>query len=486
MKTSLKKRVSSSCLMVIASLIFGCRIMPLNASMVETSYERSSDNFPNPERGFYIQVKPIGNQPAPPLSVSQLQAVRNEKISLIRRIYLLSAFRQEPLSESFLKLVKDDLDTARKAGVKLIIRFSYNWLGGGEDATKERIFSHMEQLKPVLQENYDVIAYLNAGFIGFWGEWNNSSNGLREDSEAKKAILLEALSLLPPERMVAIRYPYYKREIFSNNNPLNSEEAFSGSDRSRTGHHNDCFLEGFDNGGTYNALNPDDIDNQKDYLNLDNRFVVQGGELCYLKEWDPSNKSDDCPNALNELERMRWSALNFRPSDGREIIQDWENQGCLQEIKRRLGYRFRLEQSSIPSNVKPGGQFSMNFEITNDGWASPYNPRKLEIVIRHQETNKEYYLTLDEEPRMWLPGTNKVVRITAGIPVDLPQGKYEVLLNLPDPHPRLYQRPEYSIRLANKNIWEESTGYNSLKQSIMVDENAEAENYSGTNFFKPR
>ena len=486
MKMSFKKCVSSLSLIAITGMAYGCRIMPLNASTVETSYSESFENFPNPERGFYIQINPIGNQPAPPLTLSQLQAVRNEKMSLIRRIYLLSEFREKPLSESFLKLVEDDLDTARKAGVKLIIRFSYNWLGGGEDATMERILSHMEQLKPVLQENYDVIAYLNAGFIGYWGEWNNSSNGLRQNSEARKTIFLKALSLLPPERMVAIRYPYYKRNIFNNNNPLNAEEAFSGSYRFRTGHHNDCFLADFDNGGTYNTLEANDVDKQKNFLNLDNRFVVQGGELCYLTDWDPSDESDDCPNALNELERMRWSTLNLKPSDGREVIQDWQKQGCLEQIKRGLGYRFRLLKSSIPSDVKPGGEFSMNFEITNDGWASPYNPRKLEIVIRHQESSKEYYIILDKDPRMWLPKTNNVVNVTAGIPSDLPQGQYEVLLNLSDPTPRLYQRAEYSIRLANQDIWEESTGYNSLKQSIVVDENAEAENYSGTNFFKAR
>ena len=55
------------------------------------------------------------------------------------------------MPESFLNLVSNDLQKARETGVKLIIRFAYNWEQGEPDAPKDRIISHMEQLKPVLQ-----------------------------------------------------------------------------------------------------------------------------------------------------------------------------------------------------------------------------------------------------------------------------------------------------------------------------------------------
>ena len=54
MKISLKKYVSSLSLIAIAGLSYGCRIMPSNASTVNTSYSESFENFPNPERGFYV------------------------------------------------------------------------------------------------------------------------------------------------------------------------------------------------------------------------------------------------------------------------------------------------------------------------------------------------------------------------------------------------------------------------------------------------
>lgn len=44
----------------------------------------------------------------------------------------------------------------------------------------------------------------------------------------------------------------------------------------------------------------------------------------------------------------------------------------------------------------------------------------------------------------------------------MPAGSYELLLPLPDAYESLSGRPEYSIRLANEEMWEESSGYNRL------------------------
>lgn len=37
-----------------------------------------------------------------------------------------------------------------------------------------------------------------------------------------------------------------------------------------------------------------------------------------------------------------------------------------------------------------------------------------------------------------------------------------------DPHQTIAARPEYAIRLANPNVWEASTGYNSLQHTLRV------------------
>lgn len=66
------------------------------------------------------------------------------------------------------------------------------------------------------------------------------------------------------------------------------------------------------------------------------------------------------------------------------------------------------------------------------------------------------------------------------MPANAVLGNYQVLLNLPDPYLSIHDRPEYSIRLANKEVWEEKTGYNSLLANIQITSplgnNAKVEN----------
>jgi len=468
----LAKYVKFSLVSILWFAIACCQ--PTVATIIFTqttlTYESSSENFPNPERGFFVAVDPIGNNPVSPLQLSDLQQIKSQNITLVRRIYLLSEFRENSLSQSFLEMISQDCETARQAGVKLIVRFSYNWLGGGADAPRERIVSHLEQLQPILAENYDAIAYMDAGFVGYWGEWHSSTNKLVDSwtldvTDDARSILLKILSVLPTERMVTIRYPKQKKQIFNNINTLSIEEALNGSVRARTGYHNDAFRAGIDDAGTYGSTNPTIVEQEKTWLNLDTKYVVQGGEPAW-----PSKppEYDDCPGALTDLARMHWSSLSTNQSDATEIYQGWIKQGCMEEIKRRLGYRFRLVNSKAPKIVNPNGTFAMSFEIINEGWASPYNPRKVEVVLRNRETKKEYHWVVNEDPRLWMAGTTRLINFAETIPADTPYGEYDVLLNLPDPTPKLYKRPEYSIRLANQDIWEVSTGYNSLLQSISV------------------
>jgi len=468
---------------------FACMADSCNATTAlstTTTYQSSSEDFPNPERGLFAPFEPLTNNSNPPLKLAALRQVRSENITLVRKIYLLAEFRNKPLSQTFLDLIAKDCQTARAAGVKLIVRFSYNWFGGGEDARRETILSHLEQLNPVLKANYDVIAYMEAGFIGAWGQWNRSHHNLIDNwtlgvTEQSRAIFSKILSVLPATRMVVLPYPKQKMEIFGTTNPLSASKAFNGSGLARTGVHNDSFLAGPDDWGFYTYGK---VERDKTFLNVDNQYVVHGGETAT----DDSGAQPyiTCRNALKELAYLRWSVLNSFNSgygDGRNVLQRWERDGCMPEIKRRLGYRLRLLSSTISARVKPAGAFSMKIEMTNDGWASPYNPRGFEVLLRNRQTGNKYRLRLQESVRRWLPGKTKVVEITAGLPATMPAGEYQVLLNLPDPAAKLRNRPEYSIRLANQNLWEASTGYNFLLQTLFVDSNSGGSNYSGSQFF---
>ncbi|NQV15344.1 DUF4874 domain-containing protein, partial [bacterium] len=277
---------------LLAVFIICCSsIMLMGQTFSDYTYSITDDLFLNPERGLSAYKSSA-------ISVGYATNLREDGLTIAQRIYSTSAFRTDSLSAYFLSRVHNDLTNAREGGIKLVMRYSYTNSQTGADASLEWIQTHIEQLGPIWSENADAIAYIEAGFIGAWGEWYYSSNNLN-NTTSRRAILYSELAALPTERMVVIRTPGYKKAIFGHNNPLTPDSAFSGSYRARTGAHNDCFLASSSDYGTYGNVETD-----KTYLNLDNRYVPQGGETC-----NPSDYSG-CENSLVDLERMRWSVLN--------------------------------------------------------------------------------------------------------------------------------------------------------------------------------
>ena len=428
-------------------------------------YQSTDEIFFNPERG-------LSAYRSNPVTLSFINTLKTMNVSVIQRIYTIPQYNDVPLPESFLNTVQTDFNTARLGGVKVVPRFAYTNNQNGEDAALDTILLHISQLTPILQENYDVIAYVEAGFIGAWGEWYYSSHNLN-NTNSRRTVTYALLDALPLNRNVVVRTPEYKRNIFQIDTPLDSIEAFSGTKRSRVGAHNDCFLADATDYGTY-VWN--DIEGDKNYLNQDNRFVPQGGETCCDCGYA------GCPNSLIDLARMRYSLLNkdYHP----DVLNRWVTEGCLDEVKRRLGYRFELLQATISDSIKPKGIFDLNFQIVNRGFASPFNPRNLEIILRNNTDNQKYRLVTEVDPRFWMAGDTMYVSVTGGIPANMNEGYYSAFLFFADPEYRLHDNPDYAIRLANNNLWEDSTGYNSLNHQLIITNNAGGETYSGSNYFE--
>ncbi len=455
------------------ALLFAIATFPENASAqtVRTTYQPTDEIFVNPERGFYKhrEVQAEGS----PLTVNDLRSIRDDEgITLILRLYYLKSFRDEPLSERQLDLMQQDFARMREAGVKAVLRFAYSQSENQSDAPLETIIEHLDQLRPIFHANSDVIATVQAGFIGAWGEWYYSSNNLNTTS-ARRAVTEKILSVLPESRTVQIRTPYYKKAIFNRFTPLRADEAFRPDFFARTGHHNDCFLASDTDYGTYENLNAD-----KAYLEDDTRFTPMGGETC-----NPNPPRSACGTALEELARFHWSYLNR--DYNRTVLGSWTSGGCMEDVQRRLGYRLALLESDLTSRVHPGGAFSVDIEIVNDGWAAPFNARGVELILRERGSGHRYAAALDEDVRFWSAGDTTSINAVLGIPKDAVSGTYDVLLYLPDASGTLRERPEYAIRLANEDIWEPNSGYNDLKAAVTIDADAEGEAFEGERWFQP-
>ena len=89
---------------------------------------------------------------------------------------------------------------------------------------KMTMLGHIAQLRPVLQKNADVIAVLQQGFIGIWGEnyytdyfGDASENGagkiLDNNWTDRNELLKALLDALPKDRMVQVRTPQMKQKF---------------------------------------------------------------------------------------------------------------------------------------------------------------------------------------------------------------------------------------------------------------------------------
>jgi len=446
---------------LIFSLLIGCVTCTPKAveEPIETkvvTYTPDDSKFPNPERGFYKYSSCNLGTGTGFLSESTLRSYRNNNISLIFRYFYLKNFKNAPLTAQALADFDKDMETTRKAGMKCVLRFAYSEGQNEPDAPLSTIIQHLDQLKPYLEKNADVIVVLQAGFIGSWGEWYYTTNGLNTSGN-RHAVLSKLLEALPARRMVQVRTPAYKQEFFQRTTPLKQDEAFTTQNIARVGFHNDCFLASSTDYGTYN-----NVDVDKAYLNKDCMYVPIGGETC-----PPDGVSAaDATKAQNDMRYLRWSYLNEDYYRG--VNDQWITQGGMDNIIRELGYRIQLLSGEYTEKVGPGGSLSARILLKNLGYAPLFNPRLVELVLKNTVTQEQYKVKLDVEPRLWKPLVDNAIEAVVGIPQDMPAGEYKLYLNLPDPEETLYANPDYSIRLANTDMWEESTGYNYLGIDIQI------------------
>ncbi len=351
----------------------------------------------------------------------------------------LDAFRTKKLDTAFLDALDKGFGRVRAAGIKVVLRFVYNnpstFPATDPDASLTWITTHLGQLGPVLAKNADVIAVMQGGFIGLWGEWHGSTNGL-ETKAARTAVVDAILAALPDSRRVQVRAPKYKMERFPT--PV-GKDTFGTSPAARIAHHNDCFLASGDDQGTYTS------EADRTYLEADGAFLPMGGESC-----EPNPPRTDCPNALAELKRFHWDFYNplYHPS----VWTGWQKGGCRDEIVRRLGYRFVVDRVQYPKVVRPGGVVPLQVDFRNVGFGTLFNARPAKIVIDDGKQRWTVTLTGYEVFHKLGAGTGGILVVRLRLPATIAPGKAKIELALPDAAPGLATRPEYSVRFASKDL----------------------------------
>jgi hypothetical protein len=416
---------------------------PVTAAAPVT-FTPSTQDIPNPERGFYRAAWTTLDKLEPWF----LEDTFRQGTRLVYARIDLEDFRERAIPRAYLARLKRGFAATRRAGLKLIIRATYNYPQGeteyhnAKDATLARVRAHLEQLQPLLAENADVIAFVQAGFIGAWGEWHTSSNNLTTDRN--RAQVRDALmAAVPAGRFIQFRYPPDLIGWTPTLPPLDA--ALSGA--FRIGFHNDCFVASQTDVGTF-PEEPGPRREMRRKIAAQTALAPFGGETCNPADDPGAKPRTDCADIRREGADFHLTYLNadyYRPL----FHERWTQQGCMDEVRHRMGYRLVLDQASARPAAAPGETWRLGLAIRNAGWARPYNARPLEVLLINRRGVARRLAAVGADARSWLPGETSSVTAGVAIPAGLPAGTYQVALALPDASASLHDDARYALRLAN-------------------------------------
>ncbi len=452
------------------SLLFLSLLLPVlgMAQSTTVTYTVSDEHLVNPERGFYRYTATYGSAPNP-LTEEELNEYHAEGLSLIFRYFFLDSFLNSPISDDFLTSIENDFAVMRSAGFKVIARFAYTETLPEDPPYNDSpelalLLQHIDQLKSIIQANDDVILTLQNGFWGVWGEnYYSDEFGSEEDVPLtaqnwadRKMVTDSLLAILPESRLLSLRYPELKSAFYGFNIPADSltmAEAHNGSIKSRLGYHNDCFLVAANDYTFGNTAT------EKPYWETESRYTIMGGESC-----GDNPTYTNCSNALNDLENAHWTYLNdyYHP----EVLDRWEQEGCLEEVSRRLGYRLYLTEGTYQIQAMAGGMFSLFLEMHNDGFAGPVNEREVYLIFKNG--GQKYAFLLPVDVREWYGSGIYNIDQNIVLPADMEAGDYDLYLSFPDAAAALAEDERYAIQLANEDMWDADSGYNDLNMTVSV------------------
>ena len=133
--------------------------------------------------------------------------------------------------------------------------------------------------------------------------------------------------------------------------------------------------------------------------------------------------------------------------------------------EKNLAIEISLKNSTILTTDK---NVPVKIKITNKGYAPLYNRKITTLVLKNKTSGDIHEIELPVDLRECKPlaefKIDKMIKTTG-----IPQGIYDLYLKISDNSINLKNRSEYSVRLANTNVWlEENGGMNNLKHQLKI------------------
>lgn len=454
----------------------------------------------NPGRGFRLEVAvDVEEQQENPTKelIHLSDKYASDSVSLAQSYFYLTYTIGKDLTKDHFRAMQSYFDELQKQGKKAVLRFAYEKDFAGRapiGPTLEQALAHLEQLKPFLERNKDLILVVQAGVIGAWGEWHSSVHGLENSKEAMTAILEKLLTVVPQDRQVQVRVPDYKNLL------KDKPELYK-----RLSFHDDFIVirpDRWDGDMHEGTANFRQIVNESPYLVVDGElpwgfwsvgadldspstgWVIDGIQVArrlFLQHFTSLSvihnyKEQHANRRFNENNPPEYSMVVWKKT--------WINEDTLKKygmpvsdsyftrkngdkvernvfdyIRDHLGYRIELQTLEMPSKLRTGKENNLKLNLVNRGFATVFGEHTPCYVLIDAK-GKVTELPLEVNPRDWQPfrpGDSSftplihTVKTMLSIPTDCPSGTYQLGLWIPDGSERLKYDARYAIRCANGN-----------------------------------
>ena len=441
----------------------------------DINYKESYEEIVNAECGLYWAVfyrfKPEGN--VAPEFGGRFHQLRLD----------ISAFCAQyngediPLTDDALQCLDDMLSYIEGLGRSAVIRFSYDGYFDGEGVKEppiDVILMHQEQLGPILSKHKNVIATLETGLLGKWGELHGTDMCNRENL---LAIIDKWLEVTPESVCVSVRTPLqycWWKGIDREN--IAEDVTVPGEISYRVGMYDDGYFGSDSDLGTY-ANRSEEIK----WLYNQARHTLFGGELMaiYAKEDGQSVSSQ----LEDEAFITHTSYLNgsYSPIAFDNLMAEiynsrdkyYHGQTGHVYIRNHLGYRFVLRNVKMTGEVPLDDKILIQAAIDNVGFANMVKPKKLYLVLEGEEYNYTIPVTehkaksgeyiINGDPLKWDSDTRNYVRIFMSLPNGMMPGDYKAYLKIAYTKADIDEGyGDYPVRFANddENIWNEELSAN--------------------------
>ena len=382
----------------------------------------------NPDRGFRMETKLSVDGKAPMFQSDPVVSLRENRDyyledypQVTQAYFYLTGYRDTAvLPQEAFNRMQAFFDSARKWNIKLVLRFVYQYdqssSGGtvspGEcgEAKQSIMMSHLEQLKPLLEKNKDIILVMQAGMIGAWGEWHSySDKGEYEIDES--ALLKKIIESTPSNLSVQVRYPGIKN---------NYTGKLTVAQKKRVSYHNDSvfgYFHSWTQGVNPGTASYKQFTSEAPYAPIDGEMFwgwqITHGNTQANAFTDSSKTEIKWQNIAGQLAEQRFTTFSlhhsYREKEGgggngipSYSMDKWKSRTVTptvldsfglfyspgwfknsegQTIKRNafeylrdyLGYRLELMYFSANGALNKGKNVNVSVKLTNYGFSAAFN-----------------------------------------------------------------------------------------------------------------